>query len=233
MKKIQYKLIFMCVLLCVLFLSAACTVGSKKTKDKKQETEQDDGNKNTETKALVREGTVTIKLGFSTDESDPRAKASERFKEIVEERTNGSILVEIYPDGKLGYNKELILGVINGSVDMTVSSAGNFANFAKTGISAFPFLFHDFDEAWNFMDGELVAEVNRDLLQYNIRVLAHFDNGFRCITTSKSKGPINSIQDMQGLKIRTSENPIVMEMLSELGANPQSYDFTKMYDALK
>lgn len=173
-----------------------------------------------------------IKLGYSTDESDPRAVASAEFKKIVEERSNGRLTVELYPEGRLGADKDLILGIINGTVDMTVSSAGNFASFANVGISAFPFLFQDFEEAWEFMDGPLQAEVAADLEEYNIHVLAYFDNGFRCITTSEAAGPVNTLEDMQGLNIRTSNNQIVMETMSALGAEPKVLDFTLLYDAL-
>lgn len=174
-----------------------------------------------------------IKLGYSTEDSDPRAAASMEFKNIVEERSKGSLIVELYPEGQLGADKELILGVINGTVDMTVSSAGNFASFANVGISAFPFLFQDFEEAWEFMDSPLQAEMAEGLKAYNIHVLAYFDNGFRCITTSETAGPINSLEDMQGLNIRTSNNQIVMETMSSLGAEPKVMDFTLLYDALK
>ncbi len=175
---------------------------------------------------------ATISLGFSTNISDPRGVASVLFKEEVEKNSDGRIHIEIHPDGELGSDSELIKGVIDGSVDMTVSSAGNFAIYAtKLGISALPFLFSDFDEAWRFMDGDLVAEVNKTLEEYGIVVLSHFDNGFRCVTTTNR--PVKSVADMKGLNIRTPENQIVMETMSALGANPKPYAFTELKKALK
>lgn len=175
----------------------------------------------------------TVKLGFSTDESDPRAVAAQEFKRIVEEESAGAIQIELYANGSLGADKELIMGIINGDVDMTVSSAGNFANFANVGISAFPFLFSDFEEAWEFMDSPLATEIDEGLKEYNIHVLAHFDNGFRCITTSEQAGPIHSLADMKDLSIRTSNNQIVMETMTAWGAKPKSLDFTLLYEALE
>jgi tripartite ATP-independent transporter DctP family solute receptor len=114
---------------------------------------------------------------------------------------------------------------------MTVSSAGNFAVYAtKLGISAMPFLFSDFESAWAFIDSDLVAGVNKTLEEFNIVVLSHFDNGFRCVTTTKK--PVKSVRDMKGLNIRTPQNQIVMETMSALGANPKPYDFTKLKQAL-
>lgn len=177
---------------------------------------------------------ITLKIGFSTKSSDPRVQVSETFKKTVEEQTQGRITVELYPDGKLGSDAELIKGVINGDVDMTVSSAGNFADYVpEVGASALPFLFSDFEEAWKFVDGETERQIEEKLTEYNIRVLAHFDNGFRCVTTSESVGPVNTVSDMEGIRIRTPQNQMVMETLSALGAKPYVMDFTKLYDALK
>lgn len=176
---------------------------------------------------------IVLRLGYSTGENTPRGNASQKFKEIVEKETNGRIKLEIYPDGSLGSDKQLILGVINNDIDMTISSAGNFANYGKVGISAFPYVFDSSNDVWSFMETDASKKVDSELEQFNIHVLAHFDNGFRCITTSEAFGPINSLKDMQGLKIRTSDNPVVMETISELGAEPYNIDFTKLYNSLK
>jgi tripartite ATP-independent transporter DctP family solute receptor len=175
---------------------------------------------------------VTIKLGFSTNMEDPRGVASNLFKDEVEKNSRGKILVEIFPNGKLGSDADLISGVINDTVDMTVSSAGNFAVYAtKLGISALPFLFSDFESAWRFMDSDIIAQVNKTLEEFNTVVLSHYDNGFRCVTTTNK--PVNSVADMKGLNIRTPPSQIVMETMSTLGANPKPYDFTKLKQALK
>ena len=79
---------------------------------------------------------VTIRTGYSTAQDDPRGIALDSFKKDVEEQTNGDIIVEIHPSGELGSDTELIAGMIKGDVDMTVSSAGNYASYA-TRISSF------------------------------------------------------------------------------------------------
>ena len=217
------------MILTFIFVIAGCKNGNEKEKTtniSSEETQEKNDNDN-------KNENLVLKLGFSTGENDPRVDASLKFKQIVEEKTEGRIKVEIYADGKLGSDKQLILGIINDEVDMTVSSAGNFASYGKVGISAFPYIFNSFEEAWAFMDTDNSKKADKDLEQFNIHVLAHFDNGFRCITTSEKCGPINSIEDLKDVKIRTSDNPIVMETISELGAKPYNYDFAKLYDALK
>ena len=177
---------------------------------------------------------IVLKAGFSTGESDPRVVATQLFKEELESATDGRITIEIHPDGELGADSDLISGVVNGEVDITASSAGNFASYSpNVGISAFPFLFDDFEEAWEFVDSATELEAEKELADYNIKVLGHYDNGFRCVTTSEKVGPVNSVSDMNGLIIRTPENQIVMQTMLLLGAEPKVLDFTKLYDALK
>lgn len=181
-----------------------------------------------------KNGKIVLKAGFSTAESDPRVIATELFKEEVESATDGRITIDIYSNGDLGSDAELISGVIGGEVDITASSAGNFATYANNvGISAFPFLFSTFEEAWEFVDGDIEAKAEKELADYNVKVLGHFDNGFRCVTTSKKAGAINKVSDMENLVIRVPENQIVMQTMLSLGAQPKVLEFTQLYDALK
>ena len=215
MSKIKFALLGICVL---ALLSSCNKKNASQVAEKQPEAE----------KAV----SATISLGFSTNLEDPRGVASILFKEEVEKNSNGRIKIDIHPNGELGGDGELIDGIISGKVDMTVSSAGNFAVYAtKLGISAMPFLFSDFDEAWAFMDGDLVAEVTKTLEEFGIVVLSHFDNGFRCVTTTNR--PVKSVADMKGLNIRTPPNQIVMETMSALGATPKPYAFNELKKALR
>jgi len=176
---------------------------------------------------------LVIRTGYSTSKEDPRGIALDSFKKEVEKNTDGNIIVEIHSDGELGSDSVLIEGLIEKNVDMTVSSAGNYALYAtKIGVSALPFLFSDFESAWKFIDSSVMQNLSLELENYNMHVLAFFDNGFRCVTTSERVGAVRTIDDMKGLNIRTPENQIVMETMSELSANPKSYPFAKLKNAL-
>ena len=168
---------------------------------------------------------VTLKLGFSTNEEDPRAKGAKQFAEEVAEKTGGAVEVQLYPSGQLGGDADLInsIALDSGTVDIIITDASN--------ISALPFQFETFDDAWAFMDSDIEAAAEEGLLSQNMRVLAHYCNGFRCVTNSK--GPINSPADMNGLLIRTPENPVIMATMTALGANPQPLSFSELYQALQ
>lgn len=177
---------------------------------------------------------VILKIGVSTGEADPRNIAAIQFADEIKEKTNGAVTAVVYPSGQLGGDAELVdaLAVDSGKIDIVITDASNFATYEpKMGISALPFLFSDFDTAWAFMDSEVEAEAESSLLKNNMRVLAHYCNGFRCVTNSKK--PIVVPDDMKGLLIRTPQNPVIMATMSALGANPQPLSFAELYPALR
>ena len=177
---------------------------------------------------------LTLKIGVSTGEQDPRNIAAKRFADEVEQKTNGAIKAVIYPSGQLGGDADMIDAVAMGSnkIDIVISDASNFATYEpRMGISALPFLFDDFETAWAFMDSDIEKQAEDLLLDDNMRVLAHYCNGFRCMTNSVR--PIESPKDMKGLLIRTPENPVIMATMTALGANAQPLPFSELYAALR
>lgn len=225
--KIMKKAICIAAAFCMLAASG-CTKSDDTSSDNNASQDA-----STEQAAAI-EYPVTIKVGYSTNADDPRGVVLEEMKKTVEAETNGDIIFEIHPSGELGSDSDLISGLMSGNVDMTVSSAGNYATYAtRMGVSALPFLFSDFESAWKFVDSDIMQGIEPELEQYNMHVLAYFDNGFRCVTTTEKAGAVNSVADMNGLNIRTPDNQIVMETMSALGANPQIFPFAELAEALK
>ncbi|MCC8189751.1 MAG: TRAP transporter substrate-binding protein [Planctomycetes bacterium] len=175
-----------------------------------------------------------FKIGFSTNMEDPRALAALQFKEEIERESGGSLSAELYPSGQLGGDAALIeaMALDSGTVDIIISDASNFATYEpKMGISALPFSFRTYEDAWEFMDSPIEEEVEQLLIDHNMRVLSRYCNGFRCVTTSK--GVVDTPADMNGLLIRTPENPVIMATMRALGANPQPLAFSELYMALQ
>ena len=184
--------------------------------------------------SVQRNGDIVLKIGVSTGDTDPRNIAAKEFADEIAENTNGRVTAVVYPSGQMGGDSALIdsIALKSSKVDIVITDASNFATYEpKMGISALPFLFDDFDDAWEFMDGDIEADAEKLLIDDNMRVLAHYDNGFRCVTNSKK--PINTPEDMAGLLIRTPENPVIMATMSALGANPQPLSFSELYPALR
>ena len=187
-----------------------------------------------EAAATVAENAIVLKIGISTNEEDPRAKGALAFAEEIAEKTNGAVTAKLYPAGQLGGDADLInsIALDAGTVDIIITDASNFATYEpKMGISALPFNFADFDQAWAFMDSDIEAAAEEGLLAHNMRVLSHYCNGFRCVTNNK--GPVETPDDMKGMLIRTPENPVIMATMTALGANPQPLAFSELYQALQ
>ena len=178
---------------------------------------------------------IVLKIGVSTADTDPRNIAANDFAKEIEEKTNGAVKAEVYPSGQLGGDGQLVesLAVNDGTVDIVITDASNFGTIVPDmNISGLPFLFKDFDAAFAFMDGEIEAAAEAELLELtDVHVLTHYSNGFRCVTNSK--GPVESPADMKGMLIRTPENQVIMATMSALGANPQPLAFSELYQALQ
>ncbi len=192
------------------------------------------GKKHTKIDEITVQADTVLKIGISTSGEDARAVAAQQFADEILEKSGGKLGAQVFPGGQLGADEVLITSLAedNGSVDIVITDASNFAKYEpKMGISALPFQFRDFDEAWAFMDSNVEASVEKELLDDNMRVLAHYCNGFRCVTNNVR--PITSPEDITGLKIRTPENPVIMAAMKAIGANPKPLGFNEVYEALK
>ena len=178
---------------------------------------------------------IVLKIGVSTADTDPRNIAANDFAKEIEEKTNGAVKAEVYPSGQLGGDGQLVesLAVNDGTVDIVITDASNFGTIVPDmNISGLPFLFADFDAAFAFMEGDIEAAAEAELLELtDVHVLTHYSNGFRCVTNSK--GPVETPADMKGMLIRTPENQVIMATMSALGANPQPLAFSELYQALQ
>ncbi len=177
---------------------------------------------------------IVLKIGVSTAETDPRNVAAQAFADEIAEKTGGAVKAEVYPAGQLGGDGQLVESMVldSGTVDIVITDASNFGTVVSDmNISGLPFLFADFDEAFAFMESDVEAAAEAELLDLGIRVLTHYSNGFRCVTNSK--GPVETPDDMKGMLIRTPENQVIMATMSALGANPQPLAFNELYQALQ
>lgn len=179
------------------------------------------------------EESYEISLAYVVPETQStHIAAAEVFKPYVEEQSEGRIKVNLFPNGQLGGDRQAIEGVQMGTIDMTIPAAAVLSGFEeKFQIFDLPFLFSSKDEVYEALDGELGNKLSDLLLPLGLRNLAYGENGFRHITNDE--GPITKPSDLEGLKIRTMENPVHMETFRELGANPTPVSFGELYTALQ
>ncbi len=124
-----------------------------------------------------------------------------RFAELVAEKTNGSITIEIYPNTTLGSEREMIEGMGLGSIDMGLVSTSIASGFTDSLLLMdMPFLFRDFEHAHKVIDSEIGDRILASAEGIGIHGLTFFENGFRNIETTT---PVTCLEDIAGMKIRT------------------------------
>jgi tripartite ATP-independent transporter DctP family solute receptor len=167
----------------------------------------------------VSANAMEIKFGIGVAEGDyPEYNALVRFKEYVEFKTNGEITVRLFPGNQLGGEREMIEQVQQGSLELTFPADGAMAGFyPPVQVWSIPYVFESAPVAWEVINGPFGAAMRKDMLeQTGIRALAFSQNGFRSFTNNVR--PIIEPSDMSGMKIRTMESPVFMEMVNSLGA---------------
>ena len=178
---------------------------------------------------------VTIKLANSgPDRPDNRTvKAVAIFKDMVEKGTNGEVEVKAYHASKLGNEREALEGVKMGTIQMGTLSSGAVPGFFQE-VMAFdiPYFVSSAPAAWEVFESPF-AEKFKDafLKKTGVRILGITENGYRHFTNGVRE--VKVPKDMEGLKVRTMENPAHMAMVKSLGANPTPVPFGELYMALQ
>ena len=153
-----------------------------------------------------------------------------KFAEETEKRTNGKIKVEVYPAAQLGEERVTMEQLKLGAIPIVLTGISD-AYAPRTGVFYLPFLFKDSEHADRVLNGPVGMEVFKDLeKEHNMVTLSIWENGFRQI--SNNKRPINTVADMQGLKLRTPEAPVYMETAKSFGASPTPMPFAETATAL-
>lgn len=173
-----------------------------------------------------------MKLATANAKDRSLTRGLYKFGELIEAATNGSIKVEVYPDAQLGGDLQVYEALKIGSIQGSTMSTGPIASFApRFNIFDLPFLFKDTDTAYRILDGEIGQELLNDLPATGVIGLSYMENGFRDLTNSKRE--VKTVDDIKGLKIRTLENKLHIELWKTLGATPTPLSFTELFTSME
>jgi tripartite ATP-independent transporter DctP family solute receptor len=174
----------------------------------------------------------TIKFANQNAAGHPIVQGMEKFKEIVEKNSGGKLKVNIFPGGTLGSDQANVSAIQGGSLEMASMNSGIFASQVKEfAIYDFPFMFASSKEADAVVDGPFGKKMHAKLEEKGLIGLAYYELGFRHITNGKRA--INKVSDLEGLKLRVIPNPINVDWVKALGANPTPLPFPELYAALE
>lgn len=174
----------------------------------------------------------TIRVSHVVPKDHPFQVGIDKFAELVAQKTGGKMKMRGYPDGQLGAELQSISSAQGGVLEMTLVSTAATASVVKEfGVYDLPFLFNDHKEADLVLDGPVGRKLLDKLPEKNLVGLCYFENGFRHVTNSRR--PITKAEDFKGLKIRTIQNPVFIDIFNTLGANATPMPFTEVFTALE
>jgi tripartite ATP-independent transporter DctP family solute receptor len=175
---------------------------------------------------------TTLKFAHAAPESDLQQTMAQFFKKEVEARSDGEIKVNIFPQGQLGNDKQMIDGTRSGVLDISMVGLNNYSGLLPES-SAFtlPFMFPTRDSAYKVLDGKVGQGVLEGMEDFGIKGLGYPENGYRNMTNNVA--PIRVPADVKGLQMRVNGSKALSDMFSELGASPQQIPVAELYTALE
>ena len=174
----------------------------------------------------------TFKYALQNPKGHPLAAGAEKFAELVAAKSGGKMKVNVFPGGTLGGDAPNVSALQGGTIELVALNSGILASQVKDfEVYDFPFMFANAKEADAVVDGPFGQKLHAKLADKGIVGLAYLELGFRNITNSKK--PINTVEDIAGLKLRVIPNAINVDWVKALGANPTPLAFPEVYAALE
>lgn len=173
-----------------------------------------------------------LRLSHNAAPGNPKAEASLKFAELVAQKTNGRVKVEVGGSAQFGDDVESLTNMRLGSLAFSTNSQGSTAGVVpEFNLIGLPFLFRDLPHAYKVVDGPVGAKLDEAANAKGLVVLALWDNGIR--HTSNNKHPITKPEDLEGIKLRTPPDAMTLDIFKALGANPGPLAFSELYIALQ
>lgn len=165
-------------------------------------------------------------------ENTPKGRAADKFAELVNEKSNGTIKIVVFPNGSLFSDIEDITALKDGQVHFIATSTAKLGDLSpEWAVLDLPFAFPTYEAIEEGIHGPIGTYLLETLQKDGILGLAHWSNGFKQITSNK--GPIRLPQDLKGQTIRIMDNDIIRAQYELLGAKAQSESFNTTYQLIE
>ncbi len=174
---------------------------------------------------------IVIKFSHVVAETTPKGLGALKFKELVESRLAGKVVVEVYPSSSLfGDDKELE-ALLLGDVQLIAPSLSKFDRFTKSlQVFDLPFMFNDLAAVDRFQQSEAGQGLLEVMAEQDLLGLAYWHNGMKQMSANKE---LRLPGDAAGLKFRIQASDVLEAQFAALGANPQKMKFSEVYQALQ
>ncbi|MDR2132355.1 MAG: TRAP transporter substrate-binding protein [Clostridiales Family XIII bacterium] len=215
--------------LCMVFAFAACGGGGSGSGSESETAGEGEATAEGGEEAAVEP--LVIKAGHVETEESPLGQSFIKFEEWIEAESGGAIQVDVYANGELGGDRQVFEAVNLGTVQLTVGGNGALTQYdEKFALMGLPFVFDDKEKENAAMTGAFGDRLIDWLADYGFKCFGFQYDGARSI--SNNKRPINTVADMEGLKIRVMDSDFYVRLFQLFGANPTPMSFTEIYTAL-
>lgn len=179
-----------------------------------------------------KDGIKRIKIGHGLDQSHPVHLAMEYLAKRAAEKSDGQLLISVYPSQQLGTERECLELLQIGSLGMTKVSASVLEGFVPDfKVFSLPYVFQNDEHKFSFFEGELGKELLVSTEKFWMRGLNYYDAGSRSFYTKVK--PVLTPEDLTGLKIRTQESPTSVKLVNALGGSATPISYGELYTALQ
>ena len=174
---------------------------------------------------------LKLKIGHVVTETGGEHLGSVKFAELLDKKSGGKIQLQIFPNGQIGGNREMIESMQVGALDMALPALPALGGFTdKTKVFDLFYLFDDNKQAEKVLDGPVGQDVAKAVEAANIKIISWWTQGFRETTANRE---IRKPADLKGLKIRVMENPLHIEAWNTLGASAIPMAFSEVLTSLQ
>lgn len=176
-------------------------------------------------------GTIVLKCGHVLADGSHFDFGVDKFAELVNEKSGGTLQVEVHTDGTLGQEREMMESLQIGNLDLALVSTAPISNFySQMSVLDMPYLFDSKAHAYAVLDGEIGQSLFDGLESQGMVGLTYMENGFRNVFSTK---PITKPADLKGVKIRIMENQIQTATFSALNAIVTNMASGEVYTGLQ
>ncbi|MBY6051833.1 TRAP transporter substrate-binding protein [Cytobacillus firmus] len=175
---------------------------------------------------------IVFKFSHVVAENTPKGLAAQRFAELVAEKSDGHIKIEVFPNGSLYSDIEEINALKEGQVHFIAPSTSKLGMLSpKWAVLDLPFAFPSRKAALEGLYGDIGEQLLDSLQGDGIKGLAHWPNGFKQLTTNK--GPIQKPEDLKGQSFRIMQSDVISAQFSRLKAKAIQDSFNSTYKLLE
>ena len=176
--------------------------------------------------------TVTLRLGHILNDTSLYHVSAVKFAEAVTKNSGGRVKVEIFPNGTIGFERDLIEGMRLGTIDAGVITNAPIAGFEpRVMVLDLPFIFKSREAAFKVMDGDIGKRLFAYMEAQNLKGLAYFDAGWRTVVSTKKA--LVKPEDYAGSRFRVLESPLYVATFKSLGVNATPMNFGEVYTGLR